>query len=430
MADNSLALGIRPMAAPDYAASTMNRVNMMGALAKMDEYKAGVAEKNALAQLVTQPGFDPAKPESQNMILRAAPLTGPGILKGLIETQGANVDLQGKQFKLQTDKIDTAMKDILRYPTKEAALAGIQKHLDLGDIDQGKATSLTQAIEAAPTFQAWQVETSLGMLDYKDRLAQTFTNQNLGGSTRQIATPTYGGGSAVVVPGSTATVTMTPGDVQQAADARATRGVTMRGQDMTRDAANNPNVVARVVTAADGTVTQLNKFGNVIGTPQRVGKPSATFEKTGAQRKQMNLDLTFAISKLEEAIKPAGLIETATGSGAGAARDKVYGFFGKATPGAVAIGAMKPIYDIILKMVPRFEGPQSEKDVVSYQDAAGNLANPNTPAVTKLAAAKEILRLMKARKGQFLTRDMAEGSGIVADGGASGVEDLLKQYGQ
>jgi hypothetical protein len=412
MAENSLALGIRPMAAPDYAASTMNRVNMMGALAKMDEYKAGVAEKNAVAQFMARPEFDASTPASQNALMAAAPTTGAGILKSMTEARAAGVDLKGKEFELQSKKIDTALKDITAYTTADATLAGIQKHLALGDIDQAKADGLIKSLQAAPSFEAWQMGTVRGLLDYKDRLAQTFTTQNLGGTTRQLATPTYGGGPAAVVPGSEAQTTMTPGDVRRAADAGLGRAVTLRGQDLQ----NDPNVVARVVTAADGTVTQLNKFGDVIGTPQRVGKPSATFEKTGAQRKQLEQDLTFAISELEKATKPGGPIETATGSGAGAARDKVYGFFGGATEGAVAIGKLKPVYDIILKMVPRFEGPQSEKDVVSYQDAAGNLANSNTPTATKMAAAKEILRLMKARKGQFLTRDMAEGSGIVADG--------------
>ena len=418
MADNSLALGIRPMAVPDYAASTMNRVNMMGALAKMDEYKAGVAEKNALAQLVTQPGFDPATPASQNMILRAAPLTGPGILKGLTETRTANVGLKSAEFKLQNDKIDTALKDITAYTTPQDTLAGIQKHLDLGDIDQAKATALVNSLQAAPSFEAWQIGTVRGLLDAKDRLAQTFTTQDLGGTTRQLATPTYGGGPAAVVSGSVGTKTLTPGDRQQAYDALRGREVTMRGQDLQ----NAPNVVDKIVTDSAGNVTKYNKFGQVIGTDKGVGKPSATFEKTGAQRKQMSLDLDRTISELERATKPGGLIETATGSGAGALRDIGVGFFGSATPGSVAIGALKPIYDMVLKMVPRFEGPQSEKDVVSYQDAAGNLANPNTPTATKLAAAKEILRLMKARKGQFVTRDMAEGSGIV-EGGASGVGD-------
>ena len=423
MADNSLALGIRPMAVPDYAAASLNRVNMMGALAKMDEYKAGLAEKNALAKLVTQPGFDPSSTESQNAILRLAPLTGATRLKELTEMRTANVGLRDKELDFKTKQIDKALKDITAYTTPQDTLAGIQKHLEAGDIDQAKATALVNSLRAAPSFEAWQIGTVRGLLDAKDRLAQTFTTQDTGGSIRQLATPTYGGGPARTVEGSLATKTMTPGDVQQAADARAARGVTMRGQDLQ----NDPNVVQTTTTAADGTIRQFNKFGALIGTVKGAGKPSAAFERTVAQRTQMNNDLDRTISELERATKPGGLIETATGSGAGALRDIGAGFFGSATPGSVAIGAMKPIYDMVLKMVPRFEGPQSEKDVVSYQDAAGNLANPNTPTATKLAAAKEILRLMKARKGQFLTRDMAEGSGIV-EGGASGVEDLLTKY--
>ena len=411
MADNSIALGIRPMAVPDYAASTMNRVNMMGALAKMDEYKAGVAEKNALAQLVTQPGFDPSSTESQNMILRVAPTTGPGILKGLTETRTANVGLRDKEFDLKTKQIDKALKDITAYTTPQDTLAGIQRHFEAGDIDQAKATALVNSLRAAPSFEAWQIGTVRGLLDAKDRLAQTFTTQDLGGSTRQIATPTYGGGPAVVVPGSVGTKTLTPGDRQQAFDASQARAVQ-----------NDPRVVATTTTAADGTIRQFNKFGELVNTVKGAGKPSATFERTVAQREQLNKDLDRTISELERATKKGGLIETATGSGAGALRDVAKGFFGVATEGSVAIGALKPIYDMVLKMVPRFEGPQSEKDVVSYQDAAGNLANPNTPTATKLAAAKEILRLMKARKSQFVTRDMAEGSGIV-EGGASGVGD-------
>ena len=408
MAENSLALDIRPMATPDYAATSLNRVNMMGALAKMDEYKSGVAEKNAMAQVMTQPGFDASTPASQNALMRAGPTLAPGLLKSMIETQGANVDLQGKQFELQSKKIDTALKDITAYTTMEDTLAGIQKHLALGDIDQAKAVGLIKSLSAAPSFEAWQMGTVRSLLDAKDRLAQTFTNQNLGGRTQVIATPTYGGGPAVVVPGSAANMTPTPGEVMSNATTR-------RGQDLQYA----PDVVARVITAPDGTVTQLNRRGAVIGT-QKGGMPSATFQKTAALNNQKNLDLDRAIAELDKATKPGGLIETATGSGAGALLDKAYGFAGKARPGAVAIGALKPIYDLVLKMVPRFEGPQSDKDTASYNDAAGNLANPNTPTETKMAAAKEILRLMKARKSQFTTKDIAEGGGIVADGAGAG----------
>jgi ribonuclease Y len=55
-------------------------------------------------------------------------------------------------------------------------------------------------------------------------------------------------------------------------------------------------------------------------------------------------------------------------------------------------------------MVPRFEGPQSDKDTQSYKEAAGQLANPNLPTKIRQEAGKEILRLMKERKNQFEER--------------------------
>jgi len=91
-------------------------------------------------------------------------------------------------------------------------------------------------------------------------------------------------------------------------------------------------------------------------------------------------------------------------------RDAGAGFFGKATEGDIAIGRLQPIADIVLKTVPRFEGPQSDKDTASYKEAAGNLANANLPREKRKAAANEIIRLMQKRQGQFITSDMASGN--------------------
>ena len=87
--------------------------------------------------------------------------------------------------------------------------------------------------------------------------------------------------------------------------------------------------------------------------------------------------------------------------------DVTAGFFGQATPGAIATGRLAPIADMALKMVPRFEGPQSDKDTQSYKEAAGQLANSNLPTEIRRQAGLEVLRLMKARKNQFVTGDMA-----------------------
>jgi hypothetical protein len=207
--------------------------------------------------------------------------------------------------------------------------------------------------------------------------------------------------------------------------------VTMRGQDISaqttrrgQDLQYAPDVVANTVTDAAGNVTQFNRFGQVIGKPGAVGKPSATFEKTKALREQQSRDLTLLTKELEEITKDKGLIDQSTGSGAGRLLDVAAGFVGQSTAGSEAIARLKPIADMVLKMVPRFEGPQSDKDTASYKEAAGQLADPNTPTATRKAAGREVLRLMKARKDQFVTEAMAN-EGIGA-GGVDTSNPLLK----
>jgi hypothetical protein len=206
---------------------------------------------------------------------------------------------------------------------------------------------------------------------------------------------------------------------QISASQQQTADISKRGQDISasttrrgQDMQYAPNVVANTVTDAAGNVTQFNRFGEVIGKPGAVGKPSATFEKTAELRKQQGKDLSLAITELTNATKDGGLIDKSTGSGAGRLVDVAAGFAGQATPGAIAIAKLKPIADIALKMVPRFEGPQSDKDTASYKEAAGQLADASLPTEIRKAAGKEVLRLMKARKDQFVSDVMAtEGIG-------------------
>jgi hypothetical protein len=109
------------------------------------------------------------------------------------------------------------------------------------------------------------------------------------------------------------------------------------------------------------------------------------------------------LATLKEVVKPGGLIEQSTGSGAGRAIDVAAGFFGGAPEGAIAIGKLQPLADQILKLVPRFEGPQSDKDTQSYKEAAGQLANPTLPREIRKAAANTLIGLFEKRKNQFTT---------------------------
>lgn len=88
-------------------------------------------------------------------------------------------------------------------------------------------------------------------------------------------------------------------------------------------------------------------------------------------------------------------LQTATGSGVGARVDELAAWFGGSTEGARASAQLSVLGDTLLKSVPRFEGPQSDIDVASYQAAAGKLADPNTPNATRAAAFQTIINLNK-----------------------------------
>ena len=186
-----------------------------------------------------------------------------------------------------------------------------------------------------------------------------------------------------------------------------------------KEAKDDPNTtVASTQVDNAGNVTFYNKFGKPINTQKGAGKPSATFEKTAAAKVNLARDLDQAIAELTAVTKDGGLIDQSTGSGVGRAVDVGARFIGRAMPGDIAIGKLQPVADLALKMVPRFEGPQSNADTTSYKQAAGQLADPTLPPEIRKAAGKTVLRLMIARKGQFTTADIpTEGAEAAPTGG-------------
>jgi hypothetical protein len=93
------------------------------------------------------------------------------------------------------------------------------------------------------------------------------------------------------------------------------------------------------------------------------------------------------------------LIDEATGSGSGAARDKLAAFFGVSTEGAQATAQLLPLQAAIMLNQPRMEGPQSDRDVELYRQAAGQIGDPSVPRETKKAALQTIRRLQDLYKG-------------------------------
>lgn len=112
-------------------------------------------------------------------------------------------------------------------------------------------------------------------------------------------------------------------------------------------------------------------------------------------------ELDRAIKEISTAAAPGGLISRSTGSGIGRAIDAAAAYFGGATPGAIAGAQLAPIADLALKMVPRFEGPQSDADRATYERAAGQIADTSIPNATRQAAARTVVRLMQERRNEF-----------------------------
>ena len=172
---------------------------------------------------------------------------------------------------------------------------------------------------------------------------------------------------------------------------------------------NKPGMGVNTVPLPGAPLTYDPAVAAAIAAAQASGK--VTGEASGTREKNAP-DFAITMRELENVSTDGGLIDQSTGSGFGAAADKGAGLFGIATEGAKAIAQLAPLADRVLKTVPRFEGPQSDKDTQSYREAAGQLNDPTKPPEIRKAAAREILRLMRERQGQFMSTEDA-GWGIV-----------------
>lgn len=109
--------------------------------------------------------------------------------------------------------------------------------------------------------------------------------------------------------------------------------------------------------------------------------------EASAERQKKNQtimrDARETLSLLDQA---ETLLNTASGGSAQAARDSVLGAFNVSTEGAKATAGLNVLAAKLVGKVPRFEGPQSDKDVMLYRQAAGDLANPQLPVGTRMAA--------------------------------------------
>ena len=404
----------------------------------MQEKQRGFQEYNALRGVMSRPGFDLSTPASQGEVYKVAPTLAENIIKGHLgnvktAAETKNLGLTGAHTQAQTDEL--AIKAIgntfdnftklnspltaARSPESVAAyVTNLYSIPLLGAIAKAQMP-LEQAIRenvaaAAKDPQAWiTAHSGLTGSQIFETLKGTSQTTNLGSTSQQQTIDAFGRpvGPAVStpitpVPSTEAALQSSGAAASQAAT--AAKRLTQENQGVTYQTDANGNIVAMQSRLAPGeTPTARSVVAPGGGMQPLKAKPTALAEKTKLQQQQLTQNLGVVIGELKDAVKEGGLIDQSTGGGAGRLADVAMNFVGQATPGAIAIGKLQPIADLALKMVPRFEGPQSDKDTASYKQAAGQLADATLPTKIRKEAAKTVIRLMENRKSQFMSSDMA-----------------------
>lgn len=152
-----------------------------------------------------------------------------------------------------------------------------------------------------------------------------------------------------------------------------------------------PRPVAPKTQSPDSLVSNDPATQAAIARAKAEG--AAIGEGTGKQATKEQTQMVNARDILGVLDEAEPLIRRSTGSGLGKLVDAGAGLVGVSTSGAEAGDQLKVLGNKLTMMVPRFEGPQSDKDTQSYREAAGDLANTAIPQPRRLAALAIIRQL-------------------------------------
>jgi len=180
---------------------------------------------------------------------------------------------------------------------------------------------------------------------------------------------------------------MSPADAARLADEGITGYGGGGGQPMVRTGApvGQPQAVPQAMPQGQAP---LMPPVNIAGlTPKAARELQAEQAKTF----QENVKNAYEVAKIFPAIEKA--LPNAHGSGIGNIMGGVANFVGYESSQNAADAELKVMSDKLLKAVPRFSGPQSDKDVASYKEAAGSIGDASLPMNVRMAALNTIKEL-------------------------------------
>lgn len=150
---------------------------------------------------------------------------------------------------------------------------------------------------------------------------------------------------------------------------------------------SNAVVPSNASTGSTGNIP-MTPIVNMNGISPKEKRAIKTKQLEDTQANVKNAYEVFSVVKQIEDTLPK-----AHGSGIGNIVGGAYNFVGADNPKNEADAQLKILGSKLLMQVPRFQGPQSDKDVATYKEAAGQIGDPTIPANVRMAALKTIKEL-------------------------------------
>lgn len=239
------------------------------------------------------------------------------------------------------------------------------------------------------------------------------------GDKKVFATPTAGQGF---------NVNLSPD--QALADQRARIGLGLQSQaNAIAQDANNVNRMGmrtQVVQGADGVNYLIDK-GTGQARPAVVNGTGDTVqsgplaEATAKNQKNMG--------KLGDLMTQAReILPNATASGFGARVDDANRFVGLSTTGSQNAAKLSAIGGNMLMMMPRMEGPQSDRDVENYKLMVGKIGDPTIPAAERSAALDALQEIVDRNTGKTPAQPAQKAAATVVRTGKDASGRKVIQY--
>lgn len=420
-----------PMALYAKGAAIQNSMqqNQLNQLA-MEKHQQELASDRTLAELYRN-SMNPDGSIDRNKVLSSAAQQGlgakiPGLQKSFMDVDKVQGEI--KEKKVVTDKhiqeltynglkhLDTALSSLLAKPDVDdravysevgrlvrlGAFDGPAQHMGVSPDDAARQFMSTMPLGNPTELRKWLLQAGMRAMDSSERIKlqlPKYDEQDRGGSINQGTLDPLTG---LRTEGVNIDKTNTPGEVLQA-------NTTRRGQNMVDGRAADANAIAKEAASSQVVETPqgyavINKgaadsrFVRGEGGQPVLGKDSAVMKNT-----QMAQRLTGMIpyaKQLLTGIDATGRRsgDSATSSGVGAVVDKLNSTMGIGTKSGDAATALETVAGWMTSNVPRFEGPQSDKDTAVYRTMAGTVGDRSLPMSTRLKAMEAVETLMNTYK--------------------------------